>query len=153
MPMPSPDPALVLRAVDIYMRLAYDQAQPPLSVRSLLAILRSWEGDFLAAPVFAADSRIPVSRYTLRLGNRMYPHMKLAIQRSADEGMFLFSADTHDRHVCPPTNAPDYREFQQLIARNQKLAEAIEAAWAADGLPTLKTYLRNNLVRRNTVAK
>ena len=84
----------------------------------------------------------------MRLGNRYYPHMKLVIQRASDGQTFLFRADTHDKHICPPAGTPEHAEFSGLMARNQEIAQAIESAWVEQGLPTFKSWLREDLARR-----
>ena len=160
----TPEPADVMRAVDTYLRFAYDvppattapaAAEPipvspllPVTVRSQLAVLRNWKGDFYHSPAVASDRQEPPRRYTLRLGNRNYPHMKLAIELSPDGKRFLFRVDTHDGHCLPPPAAPEYGPFLLLMEENQKMAQAIESAWAGENLPTFKTYLREDLARR-----
>src|SRR5262245_46064910 len=108
MPAPLPEPTRVTQAIETYLRFAYADDPPPVTVRSLISTLRSWAGNFFDAPVFAKDAHTPPTRYTLRLGNRFYPHMKLVFQLSPNDEMFLFKADTHDRHCCPPSSAPEY---------------------------------------------
>jgi hypothetical protein len=39
------------------------------------------------------------------------------------------------------------------MERNQRVSEKIETAWADQGLPTFKTYLREDLARRKSEAK
>jgi hypothetical protein len=142
-----PDSSQVWRAIDTYVQIAYDQG-PPTAVRSMVATLRSWAGDMFAAPVFATVGDTNAPRRTLRLGNRVYPHMKLALEPSPDGARYLFKADTHDRHICPAQSSPDYEPFKKLMQENQQLAERIEAAWAGQGLPTFKTYLQEDLAKR-----
>ena len=142
-----PDSSTVFKAIDAYIRAAYD-GEPPISVRSVLATLRQWSGKFYTCPVFANDGKTPPNRYVLRLGNRYYPHMKLAIERSPDGQTFLFRADTHDRHVCPPEGAPEHDAFVALMTNNQQVLQAVETAWAGEALPTFKTWLRDDLARR-----
>jgi hypothetical protein len=142
-----PEPSQVLQAVDTYVRLAYDD-HLPLPVRSQLSVLKSWKGEFYRSPAIAADKEIPPRRYTIRLGNRHYPHMKLAIERSPDDQSYLFRVDTHDGHFCPPADNPEYEAFLKLMDENQHFAQAIEAAWAAEKIPTFKTFLREDLARR-----
>jgi len=84
----------------------------------------------------------------VRLGNYVYPHMKLVIEPRPDGRGYLFRADTHDRHVRVPPSSPEYAVFQELMEKNQKLAEGIEHAWATEGLPTFRTFLREDLARR-----
>jgi hypothetical protein len=141
----------VLRALDIYVDSAYGESVP-LSVKSQLSILRTWGGQFFAAPVFVPDTQTPPKRYAIRLGNRNYPHMKLVIELSPDASRWLFRVDAHDRHVCPPQNTPEHADFRRLMESNQKLVEQIETEWAKQGLPTFKTFLKEDLKRRQSSA-
>ena len=148
MAVAKPDPSRTKKAIDIYLGIAYDGEPPPLNVRSMLTTLENWGGDFYTCPVWSGDLVKPPSRYSARLGNAHYPHMKLVIQMSPNNEQWLFRADAHDKHICPPVDSPDYAAFCKLIEKNQKIVEKIEAAWAAEGLPTFKTYLREDLARR-----
>jgi hypothetical protein len=148
-----PDPAQVNAAIDIWMGLAYDGSAPPgLIARSQLATLRGWQGEFYKCPAFAHITE-PILRYSLRLGNRFYPHMKLALELAPDGTRFLYKADTHDKHICPPHGALDHDAFVALMHKNQSLAEAIENAWAEHGLPTFKTFLKDDLEKRRMKAQ
>jgi len=142
-----PDPSQVLSAIETYISIAYD-GSPPTAVRSQVSTLRSWAGPFFAAPVFAATGDPSAQRRTLRLGNHLYPHMKLALEIAPGGGEYLFKADTHDRHICPAASDPEYEPFVKLMSANQQIAERIEAAWAKQGIPTFKTYLQQDLARR-----
>jgi hypothetical protein len=142
-----PDPSQVLGAIETYIAIAYDGA-PPTTVRSQILTLKSWGGPFFAAPVFAATGDPSAPRRTLRLGNRHYPHMKLAMEPSPDGAKYLFKADTHDRHICPAESSAEYAPFKKLMQDNQQIAERIEAAWAKQGIATFKTFLQEDLARR-----
>jgi hypothetical protein len=74
--------------------------------------------------------------------------MKLVIERAPDGNAFLFRADAHDAHCCPPAGSPEHDAFRQLMTTNQETITAIEKAWAAEGVPTMKTYLQADLARR-----
>ena len=147
-----PDPELVWKAIDVYMVDAYDGHPPPATVRSMLALLRAWVGPLLNAPPFvkAGDAKRP--KYSLRLGNHVYPHMKLVVEPGPNNGRYLFKADTHDRHVCPPADSPEFPEFRHLMDENQRLSQRIEDDWGAQGLPTFKAMLREDLARREARA-
>ena len=147
-PVVPPDPSEVLRAVDVYVDVAYGSEKLPLTVQSQLAVLRSWKGPFFRSPVIASDGGQPPKRYSIRLGNCHYPHMKLAIERSPDGQGYLFRPDTHDGHCCPPTGHPEHEAFRAMMQRNLELSTRIEAALAENGLPTFKTYLQQDLARR-----
>src|SRR5689334_15927656 len=124
-----PDPAVVWRAVDAFLNVAYG-GPPPSAVRSRLETLRALDaGSFYDSAVFERRGDGPDARIFLRLGNRYYPHMKLAIERRPDRHGYLFRADTHDSHCCPATTSREYVAFRQLMELNQGVAQAIEAAW------------------------
>jgi len=141
----------VMRAVDVYLSIAYD-GEPTTIVKSMLATLKTWGGPFFRAPVFAsapsASGGADAPRYAMRLGNKTYPHMKLVLEPSPDGSRYLFKADTHDRHICPTEGTPEYAPFCDLMRSNQELAEKIETAWSENGFPTFKAFLREDLARR-----
>lgn len=89
-------------------------------------------------------------RFRLRLGSRIYPHMKLAIERSPGGEGHLFRADTHDQHCCPAPGSREYDIFRQLMTANREIAQGIESEWERQGLPTFKTYLKRDLQRRGS---
>ena len=146
---PEPDPSVALKAVDTYLGLAYEGA-PPVVVQSQVRMMRSAGANLYRSAVVTRDLATPPTRYSMRLGNRYYPHMKLSIELAPDDKTWLFRVDSHDRHVCPPEGTPEHVSFVGLMQKNQQLSEAIESAWAQQGLPTFKTYLREDLDRRQS---
>ena len=139
----------VWKAIETYLGLAYTGPLPS-PVRAKLDTLRSLTDEiFYNSPAFERDQPTAPSKLSLRLGNWFYPHMKLTIERAPDKHGFLFRADTHDRHCCPTPGSREYEAFCQLMDNNQKMAQAIEAAWADQHLPTFKTFLRDDLAKRN----
>jgi hypothetical protein len=143
-----PESAVVWRAIEAYIKVAYDGA-PPSAVRSRLETLRALdEQSFYDAAVFEKKGEGATSKILLRLGNRFYPHMKLAIEKRPDRHGSLFRADTHDAHCCPAPGSREFEAFRQLMEMNQTIAQAIEAAWETAGLTTFKTFLREDLAKR-----
>lgn len=143
----------VLQAVDAYLRVAYGGLLPPSAVRDRVATLRAAPAEAIyESPVLEPDDLRPPTRYSLRLGNPFYPHMKLMIERSPDGRAGLFRADTHDRHIRPAPTSREHAAFTQLMLANQKAAEEVEAEWARLGLATFKEYLRQDLARRSSSA-
>ena len=151
-----PSPAEFWRAADAYLALAYAGGPPPAAVRARLESLRTCAGAesadpaaLFACPAFekapAADEPI---KFSLRLGNRAYPHMKLVVDRSPDGKRYLYRADTHDLHIRPAPGSPEAAAFAALSETNRVLAESIEAEWERLGLPTFKKLLRDDLERR-----
>ena len=148
--------AEVWKAIDIYLAHAYP-GPAPAAVRSRLDALRDLPAaEFFSHVHFERDSTdlstnlstdMP-SKLSLRLGNKLYPHMKLTIERSPDRQSFLFRADTHDRHCCPAPGSRDHAAFMQLMTANQQIAQTIETAWAEQQVATFKTFLRDDLARR-----
>jgi hypothetical protein len=154
-----PEPAMVWKAIALYLANAYDgvvglggvPANTPSAVRARLDSLRHAPAtDFYASPVFERDTPTNPAKFYLRLGNRHYPHMKLAIDRSPDGRGHLLRADTHDTHCRPAPGSRDFHVFTQLMNLNRDIADCIEAAWEAEGMPTFKAFLRDDLDRRKS---
>ena len=146
-PPSKPDAALVQQAMEIYLAKAYPDG-PPMTVRSMVATLHGYAGDFFKAPTFVKDDPKSPKKYTLRLGNKDYPHMKLVYELGPDGRTFLFRADSHDAHCCPPAGTSEHDAFRALMTSNQELVGAIEKAWADANLPTFKTFLKLDLAKR-----
>jgi hypothetical protein len=146
-----PSPLEVWEAIEIYLRDAYEGRPPPPSVVSRLDKLRSSPAeDFFENEVLERDAEPEPPTYSLRLGNQLYPHMKLVIERAPDGEGFFFRADTHDRHCCPLPGEPEHEAFCALMAKNQRIAEAVESSWEREAVPTFKAYLRRDLARRKS---
>ena len=143
-----PDAALVQRAIDVYVRTAYPDG-PPVAVRSMLATERSWAGHLTDAPVFIKDDREEHDEVQHAARERVVPaHEARDRARAGRQQGFLFRADAHDAHCCPPAGTPEHDAFRQLMTKNQEVITAVEKAWAAEGVPTMKTYLQADLARR-----
>ena len=151
MPWSKPTVQQVFQAIEVYLKGAYGESAtaPPSAVRDRLASLHATDpAEFFDSPVFERDDPKSPTRYALRLGNKVYPHMKLVIERTPDGRGHLFKADTHDKHIRPNPNSREGRAFAELVKQNQAYAEAIEGEWANRGLATFKQYLRDDLARR-----
>ena len=147
------DPAVVWRAIDSYVQVAFG-GEPPSAVRSRLETLRALSDEaFYDSAVFERQGEGATARVLLRLGNRYYPHMKLAIERRPDKQGCMLRADTHDAHCCPAVTSREYRAFRRLMEMNQAVAQSVEARWESEGLPTFKTYLKEDLARRQASVK
>jgi hypothetical protein len=139
--------------VEVYLQSAYAGGKPPTAVMQRLETLRNTpREEFYECPVFERDAPggKPASRYAIRLGNKIYPHMKIVIEPAPSGGGHFFRADTHDRHIRPTPNSREYKAFCELMETNQSVAEQIESAWAERGLPTFRQFLRQDLSRRGT---
>ncbi len=136
-------------AVETYLRIAYGEARVPGAAQKRIETLRATgNGDLYASPVFERDDPQSPKRLSLRLGNPSYPHMKMVVEAKPGGNGYLFRVDTHDRHCRPAPESREYRLFCELTENNLKVAEAIEAAWTRDHLPTFKEFLREDLAAR-----
>ncbi len=129
-----PSPADFLKAVDIYLTLAYC-GTPPSAVRLRVETLRAMpDSEFYQSAVLERDSSRGPVKYFLRLGNQTYPHMKLALFRQPGAA-WAFAVEEHDQIGVPTPGSREYRFFSQMVAHNRELAIEIEQAWIISGLP------------------
>lgn len=143
-----PTACQIRRAIDIYLAKAYGDRWPGKPAELLPP-----EG-FDPAEYLMSDAteRIghgrrlrQVRSFAIRLGNSVYPNMKLKISRPPQLGTHFFSVDCHDAMLGAPGGSSDAEGLQQLKSHNAELAVAIEAAWDAVGLPTQKGLLRQRI--------
>jgi hypothetical protein len=137
-------------AVEIYLRIAYGNSKISGATQKRIETLKATgHHDLYASPIFERDDPNTPKRLSLRLGNPTYPHMKLVVEAKPGGGQgYLFRVDTHDRHCRPAPESREYRLFCELTENNLKVAEAIEAAWTGEHLPTFKEFLREDLAAR-----
>ncbi len=153
----------VTRAVDAYLELAYGGSSGPKNRPDLELGRRVGGGreagsdpiEVGSAPEaggeptldqilglfqedLAEDRGRSCRRYTMRLGNRNYPFMKLLLQEHLVAGEFYFGVDTHDDMSIDPSY-PDYEAWMQLRRFNRELREQIEQRFGDAGLPTAAT--------------
>lgn len=128
-------------AIELFLRHAYAGARPPRAVAEVVEQLRIGNDlEFLSRPCWERDPSEPCSRYSLRLGNRAYPHMKMMLQRRPDGLGYVFRVDTHDHHVARAGLGREAQAFDGVLRADAKIADAIESAWEAAGLPTAKVF-------------
>ncbi len=129
---------MVEKAVEIYLRHAYGEGQ---------GRRRSREGEREGKDPFECfinetpvrepeEIHEPLHRYTMRLGNRSYPFMKLVLEEHIVRGEYFFSVDTHD-HLDVRPDFPDYEDWMKLKRFNLSLKQEIEKDFQRNGLPTL----------------
>jgi two-component system, OmpR family, phosphate regulon response regulator PhoB len=128
-------PELLQRAIAIYQELAYGpgrgrrliECPPESGCDALLALFQQEATETICGA--------PCHRYTLRLGNRNYPFMKLLLQEHLVPGEFFFGVDTHDQMEIKP-DYPDYEQWMAVRKFNRELKRQIECAFAAGGVDT-----------------
>jgi hypothetical protein len=141
-----PTPRQIHQAVDLYLQHAYPAGVPD-SIKPLLPPPGDFDvGDWLlgdATEREPADAPLEEVRIiSLRLGNMIYPHMKLRISRPPNEPYFIFSVDSHDAILQAPPGSADHKMLEELKAENSKIASAIMADWDQADLPTERNYMR-----------
>lgn len=150
-----PTAAEFWRAVDVYLATAYVAKPAPAAVVTRLdgARAAASEDELYAGKSFERDAQVPPTRYSIRLGNPTYPHMKMVIEPAPDGVGHLFRVDTHDAHCLPPPTSKEYALVSALIEANGKLAAEIENAWRVAEVPTFRGYLQADLARRTAAAR
>lgn len=146
-----PEDKTIWQAIEMYLQHAYQHGKQPASVQSRLDVLRSACGSIISSNAFETKSEGEGKRFSLRLGNQFFPHMKLVVEcRPGDE--WFFRADAHDAHCRPPEGSKELESYRELVAKNREITSMIEKDWADHGLPTFKTFLRKDLARRSKSA-
>lgn len=154
------------QAIELYLRAAYSTGGGqgagtgvPAGTQARVApIMALGASENVPEGLLEPESGVSTDGYALRLGQPLYPHMKLIVEPApvtaggavpaADVPAILLRVDAHDRHLHAAPGSPDAAWLTSIRASNKELTEAIETAWAKAGLPTFKEYLRKQLEAR-----
>ncbi len=79
-------------------------------------------------------------KYSLRLGNRRYPFMKMVFQELLFRDSFFFYVDTHDELDISETT-PDFQEWLAIRNYNAEIKKAVEKRWHEECIPILEDVL------------
>jgi hypothetical protein len=154
-------PANILQqAIDLYVHLAYPAVGGgaptlPPNVETRISPIRALPPTTpVPEPLLEKETSTGTNGFALRLGQPLYPHMKLIIEPAPQPCgppphdapcEMLLRVDTHDRHLHAPPGSPDEAWLASIRASNKQLTEQIEAAWSRAHLPTFKDYLRRQI--------
>jgi len=155
-------PAHILQqAMELYLQAAYPGGVPGTVLPRVEAVRRlAGESDVPLAgeSPLERDPANAVASYALRLGQPMYPYMKLVLDPAPahpldlkappTEEDFILRVDSHDRHLHAAPGSPDAAWLAAVRTSNKELGERIEHAWSAAGLPTFKDFLKRRLEAR-----
>ena len=133
-------------AIDLFCRQAYPQGTPAHVADKFVIAGGCDVSRWLMSDVAErepADTPISeVRSFALRIGNQVYPNMKLRLTRPGNQDVLLFSVDAHDEFLLASPGSPDYEALEELKKANAEIVSAIETAWADEGILTEKVYLR-----------
>lgn len=79
-------------------------------------------------------------KYSLRLGNKRYPFMKVVFQELLIHDSFYFAVDTHD-DLDLKDSFQDYEQWLAIKNWNSSLKERVERAWREAGVPTFASLV------------
>ncbi len=86
-----------------------------------------------------------VRSFALRLGNAVYPHMKLRFSRPPSDDVLIASVDSHDAMLQAPDGSPDAAALEELKTYNAELGQRINCEWGQEGLLTEHEYMRRKI--------
>lgn len=140
------DTDALAKAVALYLRFAYTGADK-LPARARVEIdPHVGLQDVLAG--FERDTGCAAGRHVLRLGNHVYPHMKLAVERARPGGRWYLAVDCHDG-ALGDCAARDRDAWEGVRLQNAAIKAAIETAWAMEGLPTVRRNVTRMVEREH----
>jgi hypothetical protein len=88
-----------------------------------------------------------VRNAAFRLGNSIYPNMKLRLSLTPEGDGYIFSVDSHDLVLRAEPGSRDGGELAAVKARNAEINDAITCEWDRAGIPTERSYLRDKIRR------
>ena len=144
-----PSAELLHRAIVAYVEVAYPAGAPAEVAARIPAPsvdVATWlAGDTVErdpAGAGLADAR----SFALRLGNSVYPHMKVRMARPPRHDGLVFSVDAHDQFLAARAEA-EQGPLEEMKRHNADIASATHARWERAGVPTERSYLREKVAQ------
>lgn len=146
-----PDAQQITQAIRIYLDIAYGN-QVPQPIQSFIppddfTPARWLMSDFIERDFERESPNCKVRSFALRMGNTIYPHMKLRITLPPNATKYLFQVDSHDGVLTAPSGSADVGALEELKRYNSTLVEQMSASMDSAGLPTERGYLREGIAR------
>lgn len=139
---------MLREAVSIYLAGAYPQGAPPAAER-FMPPPQGRPGEWLMSDLIERTppgaALADVRSFALRIGNELYPHMKLRLSRIPAHGVYVLTVDSHDTILQAPPGSDDEAELMSLKRHNAAVAAAVAGAMDAAGLPTERNFLRERI--------
>ncbi len=126
---------MVIRALDIYHRVAYaglSVFKSPDFGHNPSHQISIYLDRFVDETI--RNKKSTIRRYILRLGNGLYPFMKFVIQEQLVQNEYFFSVDTHDDMF--KVAAAEDKDLARVREFNRKVKDQIEELWAKEDFPT-----------------
>ena len=146
-----PDARQITEAIRIYLEAAYGNQIPHPILKFIPPAEFSppkWlMSDFIEHDLEQVPPGSKVRSFALRMGNSIYPHMKLRITIPPNACKYLFQVDSHDQVLTAPSGSADIEALEELKHYNSSLVEQISASMDSAGLPTERGHLREGIAR------
>jgi hypothetical protein len=149
-PLLLPTATEIASLFDIYLEYAYEGNIPPaVSAKLTLPGIDAEVADWLMSDrTERTPPNVPIEEvraFAVRLGNVVYPHMKLRFSRPPADDVLIASVDSHDAMLKAPEGSPDFAALEELKAFNAELGRKINSAWGEAKLLTEHEYLRRKI--------
>ena len=145
---PLPDVRVLREAIEIFLTHAYPQGAPAAAERFMPPVDADPAEWLMGDLVERTDPDAPLGRvrsFALRIGNSLYPHMKLRLSRVGDRDLYVLTVDSHDAFLQAPPETQDHAELESLKRHNAAVVSAVAGAMDAAGLPTERNFLRERI--------
>ncbi len=146
-----PDAQQITDAIRIYLQAAYGN-HIPKPIKKFIPPdefdPEQWlMSDFIERDFDRGSQNCNIHSFALRMGNSVYPHMKLRITIPPNASKYLFQVDSHDAVLTCPSGSRDVEALEELKRYNSSLVEQMSASMDAAGLPTERGHLREGIER------
>lgn len=128
-------PELLQKAIAVYQDFAYGGGRPRRPVDAPAGGAPESLLSMFTKECVETIPGYPCNRYSLRLGNRNYPFMKLLLQEHLVAGEYFFAVDSHDQMEIKP-DYPDYDQWMAVRRFNRELKRRIEDGLEQVGIDT-----------------
>ncbi|HPC38066.1 MAG TPA: response regulator [Exilispira sp.] len=136
------DLPILLKAIEIYMKMAYPDNNIPQNIKSKLESIYNSKNIEEALNLFKYEEFNGSPSYKLQLGSSRYPFLKLVYEKATFSNEYGFYIDRHSEYIAVDSSSPDFSKELEIKNYTSELKFNLENEFEKQNIPTYRRLVK-----------
>lgn len=136
------DLPILSKAIEIYMKIAYPDNNPPQNIKSKLESIYNSKNIEEALNLFKYEEFNGSPSYKLQLGSSRYPFLKLVYEKATFSNEYGFYIDRHSEYIAVDSSSPDFSKELEIKNYTSELKFNLENEFEKQNIPTYRRLVK-----------
>lgn len=136
------DLPILLKSIEIYMKMAYPDNNPPQNIKSKLESIYNSKNIEEALNLFKYEEFNGSPSYKLQLGSSRYPFLKLVYEKTTFSNEYGFYIDRHSEYIAVDSSSPDFSKELEIKNYTSELKFNLENEFEKQNIPTYRRLVK-----------